>query len=51
MPFDFLHGINFLADLLSLNFSGSSDHKNDDDSNRSAKKWKSGTFFDQLYSY
>ncbi len=44
MPFDFLDGINFLTDLLSLNFSGSSVNNNDD-SKRSAKKWKSGTLF------
>ncbi len=45
MPFDFLDGINFLTDLLSLSFSGSSGHKNDDDSKRSGKKWKSRTLF------
>lgn len=43
MPFDFLDGISFITDLLSLDFSGSS--VNNDDSKKSGKKRKPKTLF------
>lgn len=49
MPFDFLDGINFLTDLLSLNFSGSSGHKNDDYSKRSGKKKPKTLFWSVIF--